>query len=194
MWLGANARGSTHDSTAWSTTKLSMLIPGAMAAGFWIAGDEAYGASDFMLTPYSGKKLDTRRDSFNFHQSATRITIERSFGILVGRWGILHCALTCNLDNAVKVVQACMLLHNICIHDSAAEAAFANHTRRTHLYHDSECDIAHGWPFPVYTTSETADVLAGRRRDLEVSSLRDALADQLAERGIVRPPRSNYRS
>ena len=87
-----------------------------------------------------------------------------------------------------------MLLHNICIDESDAEYAFVNHTRHTHLYRDSECDIAHGWPFPVYTTNGTADVLAGRHRDLEVSALRDALADQLTERGIVRPPRSTWRS
>jgi hypothetical protein len=67
---------------------LMFKSPG-LPEGFWIAGDEAYAASDYMITPYSGKQLDSRKDSFNFYQSSTRITIERAFGCLVARCGDL---------------------------------------------------------------------------------------------------------
>jgi hypothetical protein len=194
-WTSANSRGSTHDSTAWVSTLLAKELDkeGGMPAGFWIAGDEAYAASDYMITPYSGKQLDSRKDAFNFYQSSTRITIERAFGCLVARWGVLHRPLTCNLRHSTMVVEACMLLHNICITESNADINFASHTRRTTLYRDTECDIAGGWPFPQFTNDTAEPQQPGYRRDLERSTLRNALATNLHARSLLRPDRNHYR-
>jgi hypothetical protein len=38
--------GSTHDSLAWSTTKLAMMLQElGLPSGLWIAGDDVYPAS-----------------------------------------------------------------------------------------------------------------------------------------------------
>ena len=72
-------------------------------------GDDAYGASEVMLCPKKGA------DVFNYLQSSQRIHIERAFGILMSRWGILWRPLRCSLRRAQRIIAGCMLLHNICM-------------------------------------------------------------------------------
>ena len=58
-------------------------------AGYYLLGDAGHVCSDKLLTPYPGKGLDSELDAYNFFQSQLRIRVEQSFGLLVGRWGIL---------------------------------------------------------------------------------------------------------
>lgn len=60
-----------------------------LPGGFWIADDDAYVCSSYMLTPYPGWNIGQKKDTFNFCQSSCRIHIEQAFGMLVCRWGIL---------------------------------------------------------------------------------------------------------
>ncbi|KAK3275054.1 hypothetical protein CYMTET_16796 [Cymbomonas tetramitiformis] len=88
-WFTATAQGSCRDSTAWQMTALAGALKVAgLRLGCWIAADDAYGNSDYLLCPYPGRRLDIPEDSFNYFQSKCRITIERAFGILVARWQI----------------------------------------------------------------------------------------------------------
>lgn len=49
-------------------------------------------------------------------QSSQRTHIERSFGILMARWGVLWRPLRCCcLRRAQRTITCCMLLHNICL-------------------------------------------------------------------------------
>ena len=54
-----------------------------------------------MLKPYShrAKTFGAKEDSFNFYLSRHRTCIERDFGLLVARWGILWRPLTGTLQN-----------------------------------------------------------------------------------------------
>ena len=83
--MAIDSPGSTHDAVAWIHSDLYRRIQaqGGLPCGYWIAGDAAYGCSAWMLCPYSGKRLDRRRDSFNFFLSRLCITVECSFGVLV---------------------------------------------------------------------------------------------------------------
>ena len=88
--------GSTHDSTAFSLTKLAKVLqdPDHLLArsDYWIAGDDAYkGNANSMhgslLTPYPGKKIGEWKDAYNFFQSSCRISIECTFGeVVVMSW------------------------------------------------------------------------------------------------------------
>jgi hypothetical protein len=54
------------------------------------------------LTPYPGrlgKGLTIEKDNYNFYQPQMRINIERTFGMLVKRFGILGRAQTSPLDH-----------------------------------------------------------------------------------------------
>lgn len=52
---------------------------------------------------------------FNNILSSQRITIERAFGILVRRWGILWRPIAFSLCKVSKIVRVCAMLHNICV-------------------------------------------------------------------------------
>ena len=49
---------------------------------------------------------------FNFCVSSYRITIERAFGMLTGSWLILRTPLEYKLEQNIKIIMACVLLHN----------------------------------------------------------------------------------
>ena len=52
LCASANCVGSRHDSLAHSSSRLGIyLIRGLLGKAFWIAGDEAYICTDFLLTP-----------------------------------------------------------------------------------------------------------------------------------------------
>ena len=66
--------------------------PGFLKYGLVIFGDCAYVNGGFMVSPYKGAKTGVD-DDFNFFHSQIRITIERAFGMLVKRFGILRRAM-----------------------------------------------------------------------------------------------------
>jgi DDE superfamily endonuclease len=64
------------------------------------------------LTPFTNAFQSSPEDSFNFYLSQLRITIERAFGIMVTLFGILQSAIKNRVPFTVKIVQACMRVHN----------------------------------------------------------------------------------
>ena len=126
--------GATNDITAYKQTplhqnstneSLSTSIPG------WVSFllDEAYSSiGGCHLTPFTqhqlkramklpdpAKTLYYKMRTFNHVLSSQRITIERAFGQLVRRWGILWCANSSRLKNVSLMVQCCAKLHNVCV-------------------------------------------------------------------------------
>ena len=115
-WASLKSPGGTHDSLAWRCTDLyAKLNDNALPSPYFLVGDDAYGCKNWMITPFPSRGLTQAKSDFNFYQSKTRITIERAFGVLVSRWGILRRALTCSLRHSVALVRCCMRLHNFCI-------------------------------------------------------------------------------
>jgi hypothetical protein len=66
-----------------------------------------------MVSPYRGatRGID---DDFNYYHSQLRITIERAFGMLVQRFGILRKAMPQHIPilKKMSIVMACMKIHN----------------------------------------------------------------------------------
>lgn len=88
--------------------------------------DEAYSSCGGMhLTPFSlsrlrkahrtDKVLYRKMLAFNNVLSSQRITIERAFGILVRRWGILWRPICYSLFKCARIARVCAMLHNICV-------------------------------------------------------------------------------
>ena len=126
--------GATNDITAYKQTalhknstnrSLSTSIPD------WVSYvlDEAYSSiGGCHLTPFTShqlkkayllddvtKTLYYKMRSFNHTLSSQRITIERAFGQLVRRWGILWSPNSTRLATVSLMVQCCAKLHNICV-------------------------------------------------------------------------------
>ena len=92
LWCSTGHKGCTHDSRAFTETKLFdtllNLAEELQKQGLYLAGDSAYALAVFLLTPYDNAAPKSVQDGFNFYHSGCRIFIECSFGELVMRWGI----------------------------------------------------------------------------------------------------------
>jgi DDE superfamily endonuclease len=84
LWCYPSNKGSTHDSVAFTSSKLYELLNESSkelySRGLFIAGDSAYNLTSFLVTPYDTDEIesdsDHSKDSFNFHLSSCRIYIE----------------------------------------------------------------------------------------------------------------------
>jgi hypothetical protein len=61
-----------------------------LPSSYFGVGDDAFVNSDTLLTPWSGRGLTIFQDSFNYHLSCMRQTIERASGMLIRRWGVFN--------------------------------------------------------------------------------------------------------
>lgn len=103
---------NTHDSLAWTDSYLgSRVEAGELPPGYFINGDAAFNAGPSMVVP-TGKR---EHATFDHIQSAVRMPIECSFGILIRRWGILWRPLEMRFNMRAQTIGACMRLHNFCI-------------------------------------------------------------------------------
>lgn len=94
------------------------ICAGGPVLPYALLGDEAFGLKTWLITPYAGKssgKLSYGKEIFNYRQSRARRVIENAFGILVAKWRIFENALDVSVENADKIVQAAVCLHNFCL-------------------------------------------------------------------------------
>ena len=160
---------------------------------YYLVGDAAYPSSNTLLTPIptSPANMDfSADDSFNFYQSQLRITIERAFGVLVCRWGILWKPLRVKLASMPVVVRACLHLHNFCVleHQPPLQLVDEWSTRRGFPQSRPMVD-AHGCLLP-HTVWATAFAPASNPPHL---SRRDEVKGDVKEAKLVRPTRSAIR-
>lgn len=130
IYFQAGWPGSTNDVSAYDQTLLNIQI---VAKHFpeWIRllADEAYSSfGGILYTPFSIHQLTYAKNNnnmelylqmraFNHVLSSLRIHIERAFGMLIRRWGILWKEMELKLENVVTILMSCVRLHNWCIDD-----------------------------------------------------------------------------
>lgn len=96
------------------------IIPGAEDLGpmnFAIVGDEAFPLKSYLLRPFPGRGLALEQKVFNYRLSRARRVSENAFGILAQRWRLFQRRIVLHPESAVKVVQACCMLHNFLLRD-----------------------------------------------------------------------------
>ena len=121
--------GRAYDALAFRLSSLnSFLEAGKLPKGFWVAADEAYRVSDYIIIPFSRSKASIYQDGFNFFQSSHRLHVEQAFGILKNRWGIMWRPLKNEMEKAVKIMPAAMKLHNFCIDNNGGIPKFEKTT------------------------------------------------------------------
>ncbi|XP_033109534.1 protein ALP1-like [Anneissia japonica] len=120
--------GSVHDARVFNLSALSkklqehtLFTPNNVveiegsAVPLLILGDAAYPLLPNLIRPFIGRGCLNRSERmFNYKHSATRMTVEKAFGRLKGRWRILLKENEHELDNIRPIVQTCCTLHNIC--------------------------------------------------------------------------------
>lgn len=133
--------------------------------------------------------MSAEKDTFNYYLSLNRQVIERAFGILVARWGILWRPLRFNQEKNSLLVRVLCRLHNICVE---AYGIGANAT----AVHPSDITWTNGTPgnpvMEVWYTDEHDPEVVGRgaRTDLERCPKRQRLTDELQMQGCERPRNS----
>jgi hypothetical protein len=117
LFVSANHVGSTHDSVAFATG-LARVINEAQPFPFHWNGDPAYLLSRTMIIPFGGVNLHITfpsQEAFNFYHSQLRITVERTLGIFIQRWGYFWQASRTKVKFFSEVIHACFRLHNFLI-------------------------------------------------------------------------------
>jgi hypothetical protein len=186
LMLSAQCSGSTNDCVAWELTSLASYIrSGSFNSHYSIVCDEALSCTEVILTPYGGQRLGIAKDSFNYHLSAMRQTIERAFGILVARWGIFWRPLQCAFDRQPLVINVAAKLHNLCID---FKVPFDGGVYEDYAEGDK--------PSEVFTNCFHVDepVLGPRNTAHDSSLKRTLFTTHLANNGWVRPARCQNNS
>ena len=116
--------GSRADTTMLKNCDLYLRIndyipPGS---GAFLLGDGGFSLLLWLLTPFENSAYRAlnffRRlivTVYDAAQKSARVTIEQSLGVLKGRWRILHLGIHLHLPLAPYTVDACIVLHNVCI-------------------------------------------------------------------------------
>lgn len=86
-------------------------------APFVFVGDEAFPLRTFLMRPYPWRQAQNNNQArnFNYRLSRARMTVECTFGITAARFRILLKSIETEEANAVHIVKAVCLLHNIII-------------------------------------------------------------------------------
>ena len=115
-WADISHPGSTSDYTAFVTSQLGidLMDPDQeiVAEDHTMVGDNAFVETPTMAISLPGKFLSQHQDAYNFYLSQVRITIERAFGILVHRFGILRSPMNVSIKKIPAIVMCLMRLHN----------------------------------------------------------------------------------
>ncbi|XP_044741064.1 protein ALP1-like [Chrysoperla carnea] len=105
--------GKKFEKREMNVPKPELLTVDGMPLPYVLVGDEAFQLTSFLMRPYPGRGgLNQERHIFNYRLSRARRTIENAFGILVSQWRILKKPIESTVENAVKIVQAVVVLHN----------------------------------------------------------------------------------
>ena len=106
-----------HDANLWARTAIGQYCESGKLSPYTLVGDAAYPCRPWMLAPYKGHKDGLTREEYywNFVHISTRMCVERTFGLLKGRWRILRKMMDVHLKNVHDLVLTCLVLHNICI-------------------------------------------------------------------------------
>ncbi|XP_069809953.1 uncharacterized protein [Dendropsophus ebraccatus] len=89
-------------------------LPGSSGppAPYVMVAGEDFGLSPSLVCPFPGHDLDDKRKIFNYRLGQAVWYGECALGMLSRKWRVLQSSMQMSPDNAVKVIQACVLLHN----------------------------------------------------------------------------------
>ena len=116
--------GSVHDSRVFRNSPLyNELEKKPIPWKYHLLGDSAYGLTGFCLTPFRDNgHLKAEEKRYNSAHSSTRVDIERSFGLLKGKFRKLKSLDMHKVEEIPNVIITCCTLHNfILLHETLDE-------------------------------------------------------------------------
>ncbi|KAL4719983.1 hypothetical protein ACJJTC_002075, partial [Scirpophaga incertulas] len=117
--VDASFGGATHDSFIWNQHPIRRHLIQLNDAGeeVYFLGDSGYAQRVYMMTPIVNAAEGSPEDHYTKIHCTTRSVVERTIGVLKNRWRCLlgHRVLHYHPNKASKFINACCVLHNICI-------------------------------------------------------------------------------
>ncbi|XP_038687548.1 protein ANTAGONIST OF LIKE HETEROCHROMATIN PROTEIN 1-like [Tripterygium wilfordii] len=173
--------GSAHDSRIFNKvlSDVHSNFPHPPTGKYYLV-DAGYPNQRGYLAPYKGQRYHLEvfrngpqasgpREAFNHAHSSLRSVIERTFGVLKKKWLILTRMPSYKFDTQIKIVAACMALHNFIRMNVIEDEDFL-------AYGNESVVIANDDDFG--TPMENGDPLQ-LNEDLEMITLRDMIAAEL---------------
>lgn len=155
----------------------SMLPNSNTVFPYFIVGDAAFPLKNNLMRPYPGINLPAQKENFNTRLSIARRTIENAFGILVSRWRILGKTIDLQPGNVVKIIKACVILHNFVKRHSTT--SYSAQVVVDQLDSTGILTSEEGWrsqTVPLHNVSP-GEVYRGNNSSRNAYNLRDILAD-----------------
>ncbi|KAI4463201.1 hypothetical protein MML48_4g00007074 [Holotrichia oblita] len=126
LHVNAKFPGSCHDSHVWRESNISTIMETIYRNGieiFFLLGDSGYPLRPWLLTPLDNPLPNSPEERCNNRLMSIRSLIERCNGLLKNRFRCLlkHRVLHYQPDIAGKIVNACVVLHNMCINNDVPE-------------------------------------------------------------------------
>ncbi|XP_031328239.1 putative nuclease HARBI1 [Photinus pyralis] len=120
--IACNARypGSVHDSAIWQMSNIKTYLKREYDNGdksTHLLGDSGYPLEPWLFTPFSNFEQGSPEERFNNQFKTARNVIERTNGILKGRFRCLsrHRVLLYHPSRAANIIYSCCVLHNIAL-------------------------------------------------------------------------------
>ncbi|XP_063802216.1 putative nuclease HARBI1 [Pseudophryne corroboree] len=115
--LNAKFPGNSHDAHVIRQSGIWQRLRAMEGQDMWLLGDRGYPCTPWLMTPYS-KSRPGPQTAFNSALTATRQLVERTIGVLKGRFRVLHRTggdIMYSPEMVSKIVVLCAILHNIAV-------------------------------------------------------------------------------
>lgn len=100
--------GSVHDSRVFRNSPLNTRLQNQAVNEYHLLGDSAYALKPFLLVPFRDNgHLTLEQKKFNAAHSSTRVDIERSFGLLKGKFRKLKYLDMTNVSDIPYTIVSC---------------------------------------------------------------------------------------
>jgi len=118
LWTHSGLPGSIGDSRAFQESRFNRknkFSTPVLYAGFSLLADGGFASKKWLLKPYPRDQRNEKRRYVNYVLSSARVIVENAFGVLEGRWRILHHGICTDVETARQVCDVCVLLHRFLI-------------------------------------------------------------------------------